>query len=265
MSELVESGGSRHKSRSRSAPTFKHTAPQFYCSPRQQKAPTPPYRDAPAWKCSVYYYWWLYLRHNQDYRDTCANKGSGICAAIFKDFGDIYRQTFQTWWTTHDQLFAEPSAVAFAGDGHDFGDGAEIIDIQIDMSLGSEAVERSLKELHTQLLFPKRVALCRSAAIYPVARHPVLLNLHRHIVVYKWRKRCPNMSDEDIADRVGHHAAAQANGISRSYMQRLGHPTRQIDMELRRAKRKAVQHDLRCAQQLIAAVGRGVFPMRTKG
>ena len=137
--------------------------------------------------------------------------------------------------------------------------------MQIDLSLGAEAVEHSLKELHTQLLFPQRMALYRSAAIYPVARRPVLMNLHRHLAVHKWRKRCPDMADEEIADRVGLHAAEQANGISRSYMQRLGHSTGDIDIELRRAKRKAVQHDLRCARELIDGVSRGEFPVRTSG
>lgn len=265
MSELVESGGSRHKSRSRSAPTFKHAAPQFNYTKSAHKGPTPPYRGAPAWKCSVYYYWWLYLRHNQDYRKTCANRGVGSCAKLFRDFGNIYGQTFRAWWADHDFLFTEPTAAALTSDKHNFGDGAKIVDVQIDLSLGAEAVEHSLKELHTQLLFPQRMALYRSAAIYPVARRPVLMNLHRHLAVHKWRKRCPDMADEEIADRVGHHAAEQANGISRSYMQRMGHSTREIDIELRRAKRKAVQHDLRGAQQLIAAVGQGVFPMRTNG
>jgi hypothetical protein len=155
--------------------------------------------------------------------------------------------------------------VAFAGDAHDFGAGADIVQVQIDVSLGAEAVERSLKELHMQLLFPKRVALHRSAAVYPVARRPVLINLHRYLAVYKWRRRYPEMKDEEIADRVGLHAAEQANGISRSYMQRLGHSTRDIDIELRRAKRKAVQHDLRCARELIDGVSRGEFPVRTSG
>lgn len=265
MLELVESGGSCHRSRSRNAPTFKHAAPSFSCSSESKKAPNPPYRGAPSWKCSVYYYWWLYLRYNQDYRHTCAKGGIGACSDLYCDFGNIFVQTFRTWWAGHSHLFTEPTAVALAEHKHDFGDGAQIVDVQIDISLGSEAVERSLKELHTQLLFPERVALHRSAAVYPVARRPVLINLHRHLAVYKWRKRYPDMADEDIADRVGHHAAAQANGISRSYMQRLGHSTREIDIELRRAKRKAVQHDLRCAHLLIEGVGRGEFPVRTSG
>ena len=263
--ELVESGGQRHRSRSRSAPTFKHAAPQFSRAPNLHKAPTPPYRSAPTWKCSVYYYWWLYLRHNQDYQDTCANGGRGPCADLYRDFGNVYAQTFRAWWLDHDHLFTEPLAAALTSDNHCFGHGAKIVEVQIDVSLGAEAVERSLKELHMQLLFPERVALYRSAAIYPVARRPVLINLHRHLAVHKWRKRCPDMSDEEIADRVGHHAAEQANGISRSYMQRLGHSTREIDIELRRAKRKAVQHDLRCARLLIEGAGRGEFPMRTSG
>ena len=263
MVELVESRGQPHRSRSRHAPTFKHAAPQFSAAPRLSKAQTPPYQGAPGWKCSVFYYWWLYLRYNQDYRDTCANRGVGPCAALYSDFGDIFRRTFRAWWIEHDYLFTEPTAAALTRDNHNFGADAEIVDMQIDISLGSEAVERSLKQLHTQLLFPERVALYRSAAVYPVARRPVLTNLHRHLTVYKLRKRCPDMPDEDIADRVGLHAAEHANGISRSYLQRLGHSTREIDLELRRAKRKAVQHDLRCARVLIDGVGRGEFPVRT--
>jgi hypothetical protein len=263
--EVVESGGSCHRSRSRNAPTFKHAPPSFCFSSGKKKAPNPPYRGAPSWKCSVYYYWWLYLRYNQDYHDTCANGGIGACTDLYRDFGNIYGQTFRAWWASHENLFTEPMAAALTTDAYNFGDGAQIVDVQIDLSLGAEAVERSLKDLHAQLLFPERVALYRSAAIYPVARRPVLINLHRHLAVYKLRKRYPEMKDEDIADRVGHHAAAQSNGISRSYMQRLGHSTHEIDIELRRAKRKAVQHDLRCAHLLIDGVARGEFPVRTSG
>jgi hypothetical protein len=263
--ELVESRGQRHRSRSRPAQTFKHAPPQFGLYATVNKAPNPPYRGAPLWKCSVFYYWWQYLRYNPDYQDTCANGGVGPCADIYADFGNLYGQTFQAWWQTHNYLFEEKPAAALASDNHPFGEAAQIIDVQIDVSLGAEAVERSLKELHAQLLFPDRKALYRSAATYPVARRPVLTNLHRHLAVYKCRLRYPELPDEDIADHMGLHAAEQANGISRSYLQRLGHSTREIDIELRRAKRKAVQHDLRCARQLITAVGQGVFPVRTTG
>lgn len=261
--ELVESGGSCHKSRSRYAPTFKHAAPRFKNLNETNKAPNPPYKGAPGWKCSVYYYWWLYLRYNHDYRETCANNGIGACSDLYRDFGNVYGLTFRAWWAEHNYLFKEPVAAALKSAQHNFGEGAQVVDVQIDVSLGAEAVERSLKELHTQLLFPERVALYRSAAIYPVVRRPVLTNLHRHLAVYKWHKRFPDMADEEIADRVGYHAAAQANGISRSHLLRLGHSTREIDIELRRSKRKAVQHDLRCAHMLIEGVGRGEFPVRT--
>lgn len=263
--ELVESRGQPHRSRSRPAPTFKHAPPQFHQYTIVNKAPNPPYRGAPLWKCSVFYYWWQYLRHNQDYRDTCINGGVGPCAELYRDFGNIYRQTFREWWRVHHYLFAEQPAAALTRDNHRFGDAAQIVDVQIDVSLGPEAVERSLKELHTQLLFPDRRALHRSAAVYPVARRPVLVNLHRHLAVHKCRLRFPDVPDENIADRMGLNAAEQANGISRSYLQRLGHSTREIDIELRRAKRKAVQHDLRCARLLIEGVGRGEFPVRTNG
>lgn len=205
------------------------------------------------------------MRYNQDYRDTCINDGDGPCAEVYRDFGNIYRQTFREWWGAHNHLFAEQPAAALTRDNHCFGDAAQIVDVQIDVSLGAEAVERSLKELHTQLLFPSQKALHRSAAVYPVARRPVLVNLHRHLAVHKCRLRFPDVPDENIADRMGLNAAEQANGISRSYLQRLGHSTREIDIEIRRAKRKAVQHDLRCARLLIEGVGRGEFPVRTNG
>lgn len=191
--------------------------------------------------------------------------GDGPCSQLYADFGDIFSQSFKTWWSTHSALFAEPQAVAFTKDAQTMDPNADIVDVQIDLSLGSEAVERSLKDLHSQLLFPKNKALYRSAARYPVARRPVLMNLHRHLAVFKLRKANPTLPDEQIADRIGLHAAQQASGISKSYLERLGYSTKDIEVELRRAKRKAIQHDLRCAQLLINGVGRGQFPVRTSG
>ena len=263
--ELVESPNQTHCRQSRIAPTYKHAQPSFTPKPQQSKSPNPPYKDAPGWKCSVYYYWWLYLRYNNDYRSTCTHNGDGPCSQLYADFGDIFAQSFRAWWSTHYTLFAEPQAVTFTKDAQVFDANADIVDVQIDLSLGSEAVERSLKDLHSQLLFPKNTALYRSAARYPVARRPVLMNLHRHLAVFKLRKSNPRLPHEQIADRVGLHAAQQASGISKSYMERLGYSTKDIDVELRRAKRKAIQHDLRCAQHLIEGVGKGQFPVRTSG
>lgn len=59
---------------------------------------------------SVYYWWWIYLKHNEDYRRCCERGGKGKHSAIYKDFGDIHNVDFQRWWVTDgrgEYLFAE--------------------------------------------------------------------------------------------------------------------------------------------------------------
>lgn len=60
---------------------------------------------------SVYFWWFEYLRRNEEYRLTCQNGGTGSCSDLFEDFGDIYDCDFKTWWQTGGRgvrLFAEP-------------------------------------------------------------------------------------------------------------------------------------------------------------
>lgn len=82
---------------------FPHPHPTFGTK-KKPKSPA-------SWKKSVYYWWWEYLCRSQDYMRTCENGGKGKCAALYKDFGDVFGTDFKTWWTKGDrgaQLFAEP-------------------------------------------------------------------------------------------------------------------------------------------------------------
>jgi hypothetical protein len=49
-------------------------------------------------KRSPYYWWWEYLRRNQDYLDCCANDGKGRLADLYTDFGDVRDKEFRVWW-----------------------------------------------------------------------------------------------------------------------------------------------------------------------
>lgn len=63
------------------------------------------------WKKSVYYWWFEYLRRNEQYKLTCKNNGTGECSELFKLFGDVTSLNFKSWWTLDDRgatLFAEP-------------------------------------------------------------------------------------------------------------------------------------------------------------
>lgn len=63
-----------------------------------------------AWKGSVYYWWWAYLRRNQKYLDCCDLGGKGPLASLYEAFGDVRDDDFKKWWFTGERganLFAE--------------------------------------------------------------------------------------------------------------------------------------------------------------
>ena len=52
---------------------------------------------------SPYYWWWAYLRRNQDYLDCCANDGQGALAQLYADFGDVRSDDCRSWWGGKEQ------------------------------------------------------------------------------------------------------------------------------------------------------------------
>jgi hypothetical protein len=51
-----------------------------------------------AWERSVYYWWWAYLRMNQQYLDCCSNGGKGRLKNLYQKFGDVRGSDFKEWW-----------------------------------------------------------------------------------------------------------------------------------------------------------------------
>jgi hypothetical protein len=100
---------------------FSHQHPTF----GTEKNP----RSASYWRRSVYYWWFEYLKRNEDYRRTCERQGVGKCAKLYQDFGDIHSLTFRQWWRTNERgakLFGEPysrsiTILTEAPDRWDFG------------------------------------------------------------------------------------------------------------------------------------------------
>jgi hypothetical protein len=66
---------------------------------------------------SPYYWYWAYLRRNENYLACCANGGTGELAALYADFGDVRGDNFHKWWTENQRgatLFGEqPLSVKF--------------------------------------------------------------------------------------------------------------------------------------------------------
>ncbi|MBU3588516.1 hypothetical protein [Polynucleobacter sp. 80A-SIGWE] len=107
-------------------------------------------------KESPYYWWFMFLRLNEDYKATCKAKGKGKCAAIYKDFGNIYITNFKDWWNTKDGFFSEPRRgyrMAIANNQEELApfNSEEVLNLVVPLTWS----QRSLKKAFSQLVLSK--------------------------------------------------------------------------------------------------------------
>lgn len=261
MQSFVESHGGQYKYGSLEQSTFPCAPPKMYPEQQVRSAPTPPYKGAPGYKCSVYYYWWRYLQLSADYRTTCEQGGIGTCANLYKDFGNIYDTGFEDWWEQRWHLFVEPPAAVIANDDTTFDDDADILTIKLDRSRGPEAVKRTLEAIHMQIHYPERsTAKPKSAAEYPVFARPILMTLHRQLQVYELKTLLPDATDAEIADWAGVTVSNKLDGMTERQLVKAGISADHLHANMRRAKNRVVQRDYRMACSMIANAAQGVFP-----
>lgn len=126
----------------RSYPTFGRSRKPF-----DEQNPPDTVTDSP------YYWWFMFLRLNVDYKATCEANGTGKCAELYKDFGDIHNLNFKQWWTEKAYLFAEPKKgyrMKVATDISEiapFND-AEVLNLVVPLTWS----QRSLKKAFSQLV-----------------------------------------------------------------------------------------------------------------
>ena len=101
----------------------------------------------------MYYWWWQYLRRNQDYLETCANDGRGKLDATYREFGDVRADDFKAWWSEGGRgghLFAEPRAedsIRVLEPYEEALDSDEALTVSIPMNLPRKTIEQRLKHL----------------------------------------------------------------------------------------------------------------------
>jgi hypothetical protein len=222
----------------------------------------PPFPEAEPWQCSVYYYWWEYLRRHEGYRDTCSRGGEGAFAELYGDFGDVHGTDFWTWWRTHNHIFAEPPVrqVRHAEPGETADERTLILSVPLDTKFALTA--RQFNRLVRPLLKESPRAKTQSRARYPVATKPILPALHEHLMVWDARQADKNCKDWELADRVGLRINHVVNGETIVTRKSLKLHYYDIERVLVRRKQLAVQRHLRIAEQYIHYVGRGRFPYR---
>jgi len=222
----------------------------------------PPFSKAEPWQCSVYYYWWEYLRRHTGYRETCEQGGKGAYAALFADFGDVHATDFWTWWRAHNHIFAEPpiSQVRDAELGETADERTLVLSVPLDTKLSLTVGQ--FKRLVRPLLLEPTQARTQSRALYPVATKPILPALHEHLMVWDARQADKQCKDWELADRVGLRINHIVDGETIATRKSVKLPYDDIERVLVRRKQLAVQRHLRIAEQYIHYVARGRFPYR---
>jgi len=228
------------------AARFKYAPPLKGVRKSKRLPPDPPYRDAPKYKCSVYYYWWEYLKRHEGYKQTCIDGGVGEYQALYRDFGNVHNgDGFMTWWRSHDHLFAEP----YARKIQEIEGGAVKRQGALELSIPLEVQTGYLVKLFKKILSEHSEEAIKlrntSLAMYPVATKPVLRSLHMHLKIWDIKNENPNLKHYEIADIVGVKVYNMAH-----------------KGEARKRLSTIISRHLRIAEQYIEYVVLGEFPER---
>jgi hypothetical protein len=218
---------------------------------RDEALPKEPFKNAPPYMRSVYYFWWAFLCEHEGYRRYCQTQQGEEYALLFRDFGDVSRTDFMSWWVGKGQFqFCEPLERNVRV--HKPDDQGRITDIRkpdekIIISLPVHGdLNRILAEIQ-QLIVREQPGIEAKAswsdAKYPVAAKPVLSSLHQHLTILKLRKQYPE-------GKKTLHELADLAGLTFS---------RNSDTKEHRAM--TVSRYLKQAKCIIEHVGQGQFPI----
>jgi hypothetical protein len=223
-----------------------------------------PFAGAERWKCSVYYFWWEYLRRHAGYRTTCENGGNGDFANLYKDFGDIHSTDFPTWWWQHLGLFTVVGDVRIARDplrareklraGH--------LLVEIPFARTTAQMARVFRhELEEVMRAGLRAKMLEAIRYVPAARCQ-LPSLYDHLRVWDAREQNPTLSPAELADLVGLDVNPPYEQGEIEQLRAEGLSVRDLERHNSRARQLAVQRHLRIAQQYIDNAALGQFPVR---
>jgi hypothetical protein len=149
-----------------------------------------------AWRNTIYYWWWAYLKRNADYIACCETGGKGKLAKLYADFGDVRGDDFKAWWTFKVDgenrgayLFAEPSvesSVKVLSEGERAPSSSEALTVSLPLNFPKRFLERRFKALLAEVHQGKRgVQLARtSKAKYTFKGQPNIPALEQGLMVY---------------------------------------------------------------------------------
>lgn len=236
-----------------------HFSTRTYPTFGTEKRPKP----ESAWKNSVYYWWWKYLRRHEGYKRCCAQGGEGRYAELYEHFGDVHAVDFKTWWKEGNRggrLFAEPAAETLCAEltytqlqemGEWNPEALMVVVVPLTQSKRHLAnrFNALLKKRHSGER-GKRL-LSRSAALYPLAAQFQIESLKASLAAYDLRKADPKRPLWRIAIDAG---------LAETVLRELEKQKTLPDAEQRNRLTVAASRAIKRATAMIENVGKGVFP-----
>lgn len=211
------------------------------------------------YKNSVYYYWWSFLRLNDDYRRCCEQGGRGKLAQLYKDFGDVFSVDFKTWWQTGDRgasLFAEklPPSLSVVPIENIF-EQDDVLFVRVPLSLPKRYLTQEFQKILTKhhLGARGRRHNAVSTAMYPVQGHVDIKSLKKCLYVYQERLEKSRLPMWQIALTFPE--------VYEGIVRKKRNGDFDIDAQVKNVLANTVKRLLNRAEKIIAGVGEGRFPV----
>lgn len=230
---------------------FRHAPPilerHFDLAAYPTKRPQPPYKNAKGWHCSVYYFWWAFLKENQAFRQGHLLDPSTPEGRVARHFRDVGTMNFPNWWINVGRfLFAEPRDEGIRVEAPPVAPEAIKERVLLSVPFNGD-IERTLSEMRTVLsaaFSAQGLDAGPSRARFPVLLTSPLHSLYRRYQVFRARRDNPDLTLHE----VGLIAGLLPNGPLE-------------DFDVRRVLAATTSRYLKEATFIVEQVGRGLFPV----
>ncbi len=210
---------------------------------------------------TVYYWWYEFLKRNEDYRRCCERGGKGQLAKLYADFGNVHTLSFSHWWQEEkrgERLFAEPVSPIELRELKDATEwdtewtSDSVMVVAVPLGEPKRRIKRwfhrLLNDRHTGA--PGRPVKRASGSLYPVYGKFSVMSLQQMLLVYDFVKDNPTMTQSNVGKQLN---------LIKKAMPKVGDSIPLLAKKRNRMS-ATVSRYLRRANAMITNVGKGKFP-----
>ena len=196
---------------------FRHAPPFTGLDDVSGRDTRPPYEGAPGYQCSIYYYWWAFLRLSQPYRKCCERNGEGELSRLYSFFGDVRDDDFMRWWRfgghkprrhSGRRLFANGSRdpIVAVGDPKARELEGDHLVLRVPVTDDLTRLTAEFKQLMRPIVEGRiqERGLQKHEALFEVTSDsPNLKSLHNILVAHQTKEANPDIKRYELAERLG--------------------------------------------------------------